>query len=165
MIKHYSQVYMETTLRKIENYKRKTNTDQTNDSHTRQVVGYDIEFNVKNTIYLPLYGFLSGVIASTLGIGGGIGLYFLFHLFEISLIILFFSVIVPVMNAIGIDPVIAASTSSSMIFATSASSIVQFLIFGSLPWDYFFGLCIISGTGCLIGLPNNILIFFFFTHS
>lgn len=60
-------------------------------------------------------------------------------------------VIVPVMNSMGLDPQVAASTSSSMIFATTASSLIQYIMFGLLPLDYLLVLVIISACAALVG--------------
>lgn len=36
----------------------------------QRVKEYDVDFHVKNTIMMPFWGFVSGVVASMLGIGG-----------------------------------------------------------------------------------------------
>lgn len=77
----------------------------------------DIRWTLKNTTTIPFLFFVAGIVAGMLGIGGGI-------------------ITGPLMLELGLLPQVAVATSGFMLFFTASSTVSQFLILGTLPWDY-----------------------------
>lgn len=102
--------------------------------HERKVqIGYqfvegDVHWNKYNVTLYPIACVGAGILASMLGIGGGM-------------------VKSPLLLILGSDPVSSQATTSFMILFTSSISTVQYLIAGLLPWDY--GLWFLA-TGILV---------------
>jgi uncharacterized membrane protein YfcA len=77
----------------------------------------DIKWTIVNTFILPPLFILAGLLASSLGLGGGI-------------------IKGPIMLELKMLPEVVVATSSFMIFFTSMGSVSQYLILGKLPVDY-----------------------------
>jgi len=89
---------------------------------TKQKLGYtfqegDIRWTKKSTILISIVSVAAGILASLLGIGGGM-------------------VLSPLMLELKVLAQVTAATSSFMILFTSVSAIVQFLVLGKLLLDY-----------------------------
>jgi len=92
----------------------------------------DIRWSPKVTLKIGSVSFLSGVLASLLGIGGGM-------------------IISPVMLELGVLPEVTAATSSFMILFTSLSSTAQFLVAGTLQYDYAVWFSIVGLISSFVG--------------
>jgi len=77
----------------------------------------DVHWTKKNSIAYPAWCFLAGWSSAMLGVGGG-------------------TMKAPLMLEMGMIPQIVTATSSFMVLSTSASSAVQYMVLGRLPWDY-----------------------------
>jgi len=77
----------------------------------------DIRWTKKQTTLTGVAGFFAGVLASWLGIGGGM-------------------ILSPLMLEFKVPPDVTAATSSFMILFTSLSSIIQFIVLGTMIGDY-----------------------------
>jgi uncharacterized membrane protein YfcA len=77
----------------------------------------DIDWDGRNTVKYPLYAIGAGLIAGLFGIGGGM-------------------VLGPLMIALGVHPAVASATSAAIIFFTSATAAMCFMVFGLLVVDY-----------------------------
>lgn len=77
----------------------------------------DIRWTKKMVILLPGVSYLIGCLAGMLGIGGG--------LFK-----------APLLNEMGVDPVVSGATCAFMIFFTSSISMSQYIIYKVLKFDY-----------------------------
>ncbi|KAG2388140.1 hypothetical protein C9374_000990 [Naegleria lovaniensis] len=110
--------------------------------HERKVqLGYqfvegDVHWNKYNVTIYPVACIGAGILASMLGIGGGM-------------------VKSPLLLILGSDPVASQATTSFMILFTSSISTVQYLIAGMLPWDY--GLWFLA-TGILCGIFGQLML-------
>lgn len=85
----------------------------------------DIEWDNTATVLYPAVCILAGMCAGMFGIGGGI-------------------VQVPLMLKMGIDPKVAAASSSVMIMYTSFTAMTSFYVFGLMKMDYAV-ICLIMG--------------------
>jgi len=77
----------------------------------------DIRWTPENTLVTSLLSLGAGILASLLGIGGGM-------------------VLSPVMLDLGVLPSVTAATASYMILFTSIASCVQFAVLDRILWDY-----------------------------
>jgi len=92
----------------------------------------DIRYTPTNTIIVSLVSLGSGVLASLLGIGGGM-------------------VLSPVMLELEVLPAVTAATASYMILFTSISACVQFAVLQRILWDYGGTLTVIGFFAATIG--------------
>ena len=92
----------------------------------------DLKWNLYFVIKYPIYGFICGVLAGVLGIGGGL-------------------VLGPMLLEMGINPIISTATSNFLVLFTSSSTTIQFIIMGMMNFDYGFICTICSTIGSLIG--------------
>ncbi|EFC49530.1 predicted protein [Naegleria gruberi] len=110
--------------------------------HERKVqIGYqfvegDVHWNKYNVTLYPIACVGAGILASMLGIGGGM-------------------VKSPLLLILGSDPVSSQATTSFMILFTSSISTVQYLIAGLLPVDY--GLWFLA-CGILCGVFGQLIL-------
>jgi uncharacterized membrane protein YfcA len=89
----------------------------------------DIQWKLKNAIFLPIMFLSAGLVAGLLGIGGGI-------------------ITGPLLLELGMIPQVAVATSTFMIFFTASSTVSQFALMDQLPWDYslwYIGVGILAG--------------------
>ena len=86
-------------------------------SHGYRFVAGDPHWSVGTVILYPVFSALSGVIAGMLGVGGGM-------------------IKSPMLLYLGLDPLVAAATASFMMLFTSSISSIQFVILGTVPFDY-----------------------------
>jgi uncharacterized membrane protein YfcA len=91
-------------------------------SQKRQAAGLpplpgDCVWSAKRVIIVGIVSFIAGILASLLGVGGGM-------------------IKGPVLLELGMSADVTAATSSYMILFTSMSSSIQYIIVGKLPWDY-----------------------------
>jgi uncharacterized membrane protein YfcA len=89
----------------------------------------DVKWNKKNSFILPPIVVLAGLISSTFGLGGGI-------------------IKTPIMIELKMLPDVIVATSAYSLVFSSSSSLVQYFLFGVLPYDYaivFIGVGFISG--------------------
>merc|ERR1711968_99395 len=77
----------------------------------------DIQWNERNTMRFPALCAFAGLVAGMFGIGGGI-------------------VKGPLMLEMGIHPQVSSATAATMIFFTTSTASVQFVIFGLMQIDY-----------------------------
>lgn len=96
----------------------------------------DVHYTVRNVIWYPLLCVFAGVMASLLGIGGGM-------------------IKGPLLLELGVIPAVSGASASFMILFTSSITTVQFIILGLLPWDY--GLWF-AANGFFAGLVGTLLI-------
>lgn len=99
----------------------------------------DVKWNLINVTLYPGACFIAGILASLLGIGGGM-------------------IKSPLLLLLGSDPSVGAATASFMILFTSSISAAQFAIVGRIPLDY--GL--LYG---LVGFTSGFVGFFFVTFG
>jgi len=106
--------------------------------HSRKMVSNytfqqgDIMWTRTNTFAMSVIGFIAGLLAGLLGIGGGV-------------------IFSPVMLEFGVLPEVAAATSSFMILFTSLAAIIQFSILGRIITDYAIWFGIIGFLCSLLG--------------
>jgi len=79
-----------------------------------------------------VFSFIAGILASLLGIGGGL-------------------IKGPVLLELGMSADVTAATSSYMILFTSMSSSLQYVILKQLPWDYGSALFILGLAASFVG--------------
>ncbi|KAL0487446.1 sulfite exporter TauE [Acrasis kona] len=96
----------------------------------------DVQYTAFNVFWYPLLCVFAGVMASLVGIGGGM-------------------IKSPLLMELGVPPSVAGASASFMILFTSSISTVQFIILGLLPWDY--GLWF-AANGFIAGLIGTLLI-------
>ncbi|CAG9332101.1 unnamed protein product [Blepharisma stoltei] len=100
---------------------------------------HDVKWNLKNSTIVSTITILAGILASLLGLGGGL-------------------VMNPIMLNIGYRPEVSTSTSSFLVLLTSAISMVQYAIAGSIIYNYgfwMFGCSVIgSSTGTFLILKT-----------
>jgi len=96
----------------------------------------DVQYTVANVIWYPLLCVFAGIMASLVGIGGGM-------------------IKSPLLLELGVPPSVAGASASFMILFTSSISTVQFVILGLLPWDY--GLWF-AANGFIAGLIGTLAI-------
>lgn len=110
------------------------------DTSIKQGLGYewdtqDIQWNYKRNNILGCVGFIAGVCAGMLGIGGG-------------------TILNPIFLVIGMRPEVTAATSSFIIFFTSSLSMIQYSVAGLIYYYYgllLFGVAFIgSALGVII---------------
>eukprot|EP01112_Ceratiomyxa_fruticulosa_P018429 TRINITY_DN5880_c0_g1_i1.p1 TRINITY_DN5880_c0_g1~~TRINITY_DN5880_c0_g1_i1.p1 ORF type:complete len:511 (-),score=57.15 TRINITY_DN5880_c0_g1_i1:88-1620(-) len=77
----------------------------------------DILWSAKKILLVGIFSLFAGVLASLLGVGGGL-------------------IKAPVLLELGLSPDVTAATSSYMILFTSLSSSIQYLLLGRLILDY-----------------------------
>ncbi len=81
----------------------------------RKAIGYEYsEYDIKwdkNNIHIkfPIYGFVSGILAGLLGIGGGL-------------------IIGPLLLELGLHPIVSTATSNFLVLFTSSSTSIQFIL-------------------------------------
>ncbi|PRP76052.1 hypothetical protein PROFUN_01768 [Planoprotostelium fungivorum] len=76
-----------------------------------------VRWNKKNMAGVTFGGFIGGILAGLVGIGGGM-------------------VSSPILLEIGVHPQIVVATSTFLIIFTSSTTTIQYLLFQKLPWDY-----------------------------
>lgn len=108
------------------------------DTSIKQGLGYewdaqDIQWTYRKNNLLGLIGFISGVCAGMLGIGGG-------------------TILNPIFLIIGIRPEVTAATSSFIIFFTSSLSLLQYSVAGLIYYTYGMLLFIVSFIGSALGV-------------
>ncbi|KAL9658746.1 hypothetical protein ABK040_005901 [Willaertia magna] len=89
----------------------------------------DVQWTTKNSLIIPSTFFLAGFIAGFLGIGGGM-------------------VAGPLFIEMGMLIPVSTATSSFIVFFTASSTTAQYLIMGTVSWDYFlwfYGFGLVSG--------------------
>jgi uncharacterized membrane protein YfcA len=96
----------------------------------------DVHYTVRNVVWYPALCVFAGIMASLLGIGGGM-------------------IKGPLLLELGVVPAVSGASASFMILFTSSITTVQFIILGLLPWDY--GLWF-AANGFLAGLVGTLLI-------
>ncbi|EFA81487.1 hypothetical protein PPL_05475 [Heterostelium album PN500] len=101
------------------------------------IIEGDIRYSRKTIILLGILSVVAGILASLLGIGGGM-------------------IKGPVLLAMGLSPDIVAATSSFMILFTSASSAFQYILLGKLRLDYGLVYYIIGFAACFVGTQTLI---------
>ncbi|EGC31962.1 hypothetical protein DICPUDRAFT_89425 [Dictyostelium purpureum] len=104
----------------------------------REIEG-EIKYTHKNIIVLGILSIVAGILASLLGIGGGM-------------------IKGPVLLQMGLSPDVTAATSSYMILFTSASSAIQYILVGKLRWDYGIVYYAIGFISCFVGTQTLIWI-------
>jgi len=92
----------------------------------------DVEWDESRTIHYPIVGILSGLIAGMFGIGGGI-------------------INGPLMVELGFVPDVAAATGATMLFFTSTTSTIMYILFGVLNVEYAMPLVPLGFVCTLIG--------------
>ena len=78
---------------------------------------HELEFTILKIVFLSLFSFFVGFLAYLLGMGGGLFL-------------------IPMMNSIGIDPLVSSSTVMFMILLSKTVSTVLAITSGFLNYDY-----------------------------
>jgi len=107
------------------------------DHRRKQQVGFnflkgDIQWTRQTLSQLPLVGWAAGAAASLVGIGGGM-------------------IIVPLFLNMDILPQVAANTNALMILFVAVSSVVQYSVLGTLPWDYALWFMFLGFLGAQLG--------------
>eukprot|EP00640_Fibrocapsa_japonica_P001723 CAMPEP_0113943214 /NCGR_PEP_ID=MMETSP1339-20121228/20815_1 /TAXON_ID=94617 /ORGANISM="Fibrocapsa japonica" /LENGTH=470 /DNA_ID=CAMNT_0000948021 /DNA_START=125 /DNA_END=1537 /DNA_ORIENTATION=+ /assembly_acc=CAM_ASM_000762 len=92
----------------------------------------DLRWNAETVRKLPAVGFLAGVCASLVGIGGGM-------------------ITGPLFLQLGIQPQVGSSTSAFMIIFTGLSSTIQYMAKGELPIDFACWLGFLGFLGAQLG--------------
>jgi len=92
----------------------------------------DVKWNKKKVTAVGTVSFVAGILASLLGVGGGL-------------------VKGPVLIEIGLPPEVVAATSSYMILFTSISASIQYILIGKIMWDYGIVLFSIGFVASLFG--------------
>ena len=77
----------------------------------------DIKWTAKNTLQYPAICVICGIMAGLMGIGGGM-------------------VVGPLLIELGVMPQVVAATSAYTVLITATSATVQFMIGGTLQYDY-----------------------------
>jgi uncharacterized membrane protein YfcA len=77
----------------------------------------DIKWDAENTIKYPAICVVCGIMAGLMGIGGGM-------------------VVGPLLIELGVVPQVVAATSAYTVVITASSATVQFMVMGSLQYDY-----------------------------
>merc|ERR1711900_8213 len=95
------------------------------------VVG-DIHYTRATVTKYPIIAITVGFLAGFLGIGGGM-------------------VLGPLLLALGLVPIVSASTTSYMTLFTSTSSTIQFITFGRVPLDYGLMVFFVAMLASLVG--------------
>ena len=111
--------------------------------HKKEQCGYeflegDVKWTTKNVTLLPLIFFTAGIVAGLLGIGGGL-------------------VVGPLLLEMGVLPLVSTATSSFTVLFTGSSTAIQFLIMGTVSWDYFIWYFI---AGILSGIGGQLIVAF-----
>lgn len=96
----------------------------------------DIQWNLCNLLVYPTFFCLAGFFASLLGIGSGM-------------------LKAPLLVELGLEPVVAAATSTYMILFTASITVAQYTFLGRMPFDY--GMWF-AGTGFLAALIGQLVI-------
>ncbi|GKY96217.1 hypothetical protein MPSEU_000581600 [Mayamaea pseudoterrestris] len=102
------------------------------DTGVGAVVVSDISWDTHNTIKYPLYATVAGLVAGLFGIGGGM-------------------VMGPLLLALSVHPQVASATSACMIFFTSSTATISFMVFGLLSHDYAIACLLIGFVSALLG--------------
>jgi len=97
-----------------------------------QRVAGDCDWSKKRVAVVGTVSFIAGIMASLLGVGGGL-------------------IKGPVLLELGISPEVTAATSSYMILFTSVSSSIQYAVAGKLPWDYGTALFVVGVFASFLG--------------
>lgn len=92
----------------------------------------DINWNQKTITNFCFIGLVTGVIAGMLGIGGGL-------------------ILVPLLLSIGVDPVVATSTSTTVVIFESSSVTIQYIVLGKVNADYALICSLVSASGSFVG--------------
>jgi uncharacterized membrane protein YfcA len=92
----------------------------------------DIRWDAKTTIRYPLICTIAGVFAGLFGVGGGI-------------------IKGPLMLEMGVNPLVAAATASTMILFTSSAACASFQVFGLLEPSYGVACFILGFVSTLVG--------------
>lgn len=105
--------------------------------HRQAEAGYcwqegDVRWTERNSLVYPAVSSLAGLVAGMFGVGGGI-------------------VKGPLMLEMGVLPDVAAATSATMIFFTSASASLVYLSFGGISADYAVALLLLGFVVTLAG--------------
>lgn len=91
----------------------------------------EIELNLRTAAGMSAFSFLSGIMSSLLGIGGGL-------------------IITPYLLSLGIAPEAVVATSSFMIFTTTLATTIQYINDSRVELDYALilcGICFVSAVG------------------
>jgi hypothetical protein len=92
----------------------------------------DIKWSNTILISYPVYGFFAGLIAATVGVGGGL-------------------VLGPLLLDLGVHPIISATTTNFLVLFTSSSTTIQFSLQGMMNFSYG-GICtVFSIVGSFFG--------------
>mmetsp|Transcript_20529 Transcript_20529/g.26572 ORF Transcript_20529/g.26572 Transcript_20529/m.26572 type:complete len:471 (+) Transcript_20529:59-1471(+) len=92
----------------------------------------DLQWDPKTQKKMPVVGFVAGVCASLVGIGGGM-------------------VTGPLFLELGLNPKVSSSSSAFMILFTGMSSVVQYLTIGYLPLDFALWFIFMGFLGAQLG--------------
>ncbi len=92
----------------------------------------DLLFTKRNTMVWPSLFFISGLLASLLGIGGGM-------------------VIGPLLLEIGLNPVVSNATTACMTLFTASAATLQYLVTNQDSFDYFLWYLMITFFAGLVG--------------
>lgn len=92
----------------------------------------DIKYTLKTSFFIPFICLIAGIISGLLGLGGGL-------------------ITGPILLDLGVPPEVSVSSSAFMILITSSATVVQFAIFGVIPWDYGLAFCFVGFFGSLLG--------------
>jgi uncharacterized membrane protein YfcA len=103
-------------------------TEKNSDKGTNEMI--DVTSDLLSKLYFNSY--LAGVLAGTLGLGGGL-------------------VINPVLLKEKFSPEVAAGVSGLVVFFTSLSTSTQFIIAGAFDFNYAIYIILLSGIGSFIG--------------
>jgi len=96
----------------------------------------DIQWNLCNLLVYPTFFCMAGFFASLLGIGSGM-------------------LKAPLLVELGLEPVVAAATSTYMILFTASITVAQYSFLGRMPFDY--GIWF-AATGFLAALLGQLVI-------
>ena len=100
--------------------------------HDFHFLDSDIEWSPKRMYITMVVALCSGILASLLGVGGGM-------------------IINPLLLELGVAPDCTAATSSLMILFTSLSASIQYGLLGRIQWDYAAVLFIVGVLGSVVG--------------
>ena len=103
----------------------------------------DIKWSFSQSISIALIGLISGFIAGTIGIGGGV-------------------VLGPILLSYGIFPVVSTVTTNFLVLLTSSSTSLQFILSNMMNYQYAFVSIIFSILGSYVGTK---IIHHYFTKS
>ncbi len=89
----------------------------------------DLHLNAKNVIKLSVFAFIGSTIATAVGVGGSI----IFN---------------PLLLSLGISPIVSSSTALYLVMFNTFVSSIQFIIIGTLNWQFagFLSIFIVIGT-------------------